>query len=306
MYYIHSDHLGGSAVVTNSNTSTTELMDYYPYGVARLDEKATTFSEQRKFGGHEYDPLSAYLYLGARYYNPAVGRFLSEDPSFLSLGDKALIKRDTKMDQQKVLENPQSLNSYAFAEGNPIKNVDLDGKYVEVSVGGTAMGFSGSIGLRFDLKGIDVFAAGGSGIGIGGGPTISVNGADLSHKTESTVSVGASFTTPAGGVAIDYGGVYNHNTVNVVNPSTQKSATFGRLGIESYIRKEYSIGGLFGGYGPDGLKLTTNSSFSTPNYQLSPSKTNNPIITSPNQQIIGPVINQTQMFNAPKNTRSLK
>ena len=69
------------------------------------------------FGGHLYDADTGYNYFGARYYNPKTGQFASEDPVFLALGTT-----------NQGLENPQSLNSYAYANDNPINNVDPDGK----------------------------------------------------------------------------------------------------------------------------------------------------------------------------------
>jgi RHS repeat-associated protein len=53
-------------------------------------------------------------YLQARYYDPSRGQFLSEDPMFWS--------------QDQRLDDPQSLNSYSYAEDNPITNKDPDGK----------------------------------------------------------------------------------------------------------------------------------------------------------------------------------
>lgn len=36
--YIHTDHLGGTGVVTDLNGNQTELTDYYPYGTSRIDD----------------------------------------------------------------------------------------------------------------------------------------------------------------------------------------------------------------------------------------------------------------------------
>ena len=49
----------------------------------------------------------------ARSDNPCRGQFLSEDPVFL--GDQ----------KQQVLTDPQSLNSYSYANDNPIIHSDL-------------------------------------------------------------------------------------------------------------------------------------------------------------------------------------
>ena len=54
-----------------------------------------------KFTGKERDTESGLDYFGARYYGSSMGRFMSPDP----LGGH--------------MENPQSLNKYAYALNNP-------------------------------------------------------------------------------------------------------------------------------------------------------------------------------------------
>ena len=76
--------------------------------------------------------------LQARYYDGSKGAFLSEDPVFL--GDP----------KQQVLTDPQSLNTYSYANDNPITKSDPAGKLaaaaaaVPALVGGEAI--SGPIG----------------------------------------------------------------------------------------------------------------------------------------------------------------
>ena len=50
---IHADHLGGTNVLTDQGGEVTEVTDYYPYGGLRIN--TGSFTEQRKFTGHEYD-----------------------------------------------------------------------------------------------------------------------------------------------------------------------------------------------------------------------------------------------------------
>ena len=53
--YIHTDHLTGSALSTNSSGAQTQLLDYHPFGTIRINNQSSTFNEKRKFAGHEYD-----------------------------------------------------------------------------------------------------------------------------------------------------------------------------------------------------------------------------------------------------------
>ncbi len=84
LHIIHTDHLGGTNVVTNASGTLEETLSYYPFGSSRLDT-TTGFTESKKFTGHEYDTETGLYYMQARYQNPSVGRFVSEDPSFLNV-----------------------------------------------------------------------------------------------------------------------------------------------------------------------------------------------------------------------------
>ena len=126
--YIHTDHLGGSNVITNDAGEVAQLTDYYPYGNTRLDEK-TSFNEQRKFTGHEYDSSTGLSYMNARYYNPTIGKFVSVDAAFLAAGDESQIQQLTRLELQQYLSDPQGMNSYSYARNNPLTNIDATGNY---------------------------------------------------------------------------------------------------------------------------------------------------------------------------------
>ena len=66
-------------------------------------------------------------FLNARYYNSAQGQFLSEDPVFLALGSSGQVQQLTQKSQSQFLSNPQSLNSYSYAQDNPITSTDPSG-----------------------------------------------------------------------------------------------------------------------------------------------------------------------------------
>lgn len=88
---------------------------------------------QTTFTGQEYDEENALQYYGARYLDNQTGRFTAIDP--------ILIKVDSV---QKILSDPQSLNSYAYSRNNPVVLVDSDGNFWHAFttalgvVGGTA------------------------------------------------------------------------------------------------------------------------------------------------------------------------
>lgn len=128
-FFIHTDHLTGSNVVTNTSGTQEELMDYFPFGTLRMDQKAGSFSEQRKYIGQEYDADTGLNYLNARYYQSVSGRFLSQDPVFLSIGEASVIKQLAGQEQTLILSDPQNLNSYAYGRNNPLRYSDPSGLY---------------------------------------------------------------------------------------------------------------------------------------------------------------------------------
>jgi RHS repeat-associated protein len=122
--YIHTDHLGGSNVVTNAGGAKIETTDYYLLGELRFDSKTGSFSEQRKYTGQEFDADTNLNYMNARYQDGRIGRFLSQDQLHLAIGT---------LDPQKQIQfltDPQQLNSYSYARNNSIKYNDPTGNCI--------------------------------------------------------------------------------------------------------------------------------------------------------------------------------
>lgn len=105
-YFIHSDHLGSSSVVTDQNGAQVSHYEYTPYGsVAQVEGSDVT---GYKFTGKELDNTGLYFY-GARYYDPEIGRFVTAD---------TLVQAPY---------NPQTLNRYSYCANNPLNYVDPSG-----------------------------------------------------------------------------------------------------------------------------------------------------------------------------------
>lgn len=118
-YIAHTDHQGGTNVMSDKNGLLAQLATYYPYGTKRNNElRASGFNEKRQFIGQYYDDAIALSYLNARYYDGGRGQFLSQDPLFT--GDP----------NRQRLVNPQELNSYSYAANNPIRWSDPLGLWV--------------------------------------------------------------------------------------------------------------------------------------------------------------------------------
>ena len=114
LQFVHTDHLTGSNVATNSSGAMIQLLDYQPYGALRIDWKSGTYDEQRKFSNHEFDRDTTLTYGNARYYNQGIGRWISQDMV-------------ASHQPEKVLQHPQQLNTYSYTSNNPLKYIDPTG-----------------------------------------------------------------------------------------------------------------------------------------------------------------------------------
>jgi RHS repeat-associated protein len=100
-YYL-TDGLGSTTRLADGAGAVTGAYTYDAFGAVRSHTGAST---QWSFTGEQND-ANGLEYLRARYYDPALGRFLSRDP-FAGL-----------------VAVPQSLNRYAYVLNNPIRWVD--------------------------------------------------------------------------------------------------------------------------------------------------------------------------------------
>jgi RHS repeat-associated protein len=117
-WYVNTDNINGTSLATSSTGAVKQALDYYPFGDIRMNETWSTIDDKNKFGGHPYDADTDLNYLGARYYNAKIGRFISEDPT-------------ATFSPETLLQNPQALNTYSYANNNPLTNIDPDGKFAQ-------------------------------------------------------------------------------------------------------------------------------------------------------------------------------
>lgn len=129
-YNTLTDTLGNVTGLVDSTGKLVETTDYYPFGQIRTNKKIdpATPSSPNKFLDQKYDEQTGLNYLNARYYNSGIGRFLSQDPVALAIGDNEKIKQLTGKSQEEILQDPQQLNLYSYARNNPITLSDPTGK----------------------------------------------------------------------------------------------------------------------------------------------------------------------------------
>jgi RHS repeat-associated protein len=106
-YYYHTDHLESSTVITDQDGNKVEELLYYPFG-ERLSDTGSA-NVKYKYAGHEFDSETELIYMGARYYDPKLARFISADTIV------------------PLPFYPQSLNRFSYTYNNPIVLRELDG-----------------------------------------------------------------------------------------------------------------------------------------------------------------------------------
>lgn len=74
--YVYTDPQGTPLAEANASGTITATFDYQPYGSQALGSPKAGPG----YTGHVNDPDTGFVYMQARYYDPATGRFLSVDP----------------------------------------------------------------------------------------------------------------------------------------------------------------------------------------------------------------------------------
>ncbi len=103
--YYHFDNIGSTTCVTDQTGAVVEAFAYGTYGELLTQPKRNIRFLYNGSYGVMTDSNGLY-YMRARYYNPDIKRFINQD---IKVGD---------------ISNSQSLNRYAYCEGNPVSLID--------------------------------------------------------------------------------------------------------------------------------------------------------------------------------------
>ncbi|MFD7258420.1 polymorphic toxin-type HINT domain-containing protein [Streptomyces sp. NPDC059874] len=107
--YLLADHNGSATTSVDAATQAVTRRKFTPYGDAR-GAKPAVWPGQKGFVGGTVDDSTGLTHLGAREYDPALGRFISVDP---------------KMD----MAESQTMNPYAYANNSPVTFSDPSGEF---------------------------------------------------------------------------------------------------------------------------------------------------------------------------------
>jgi fibro-slime domain-containing protein/RHS repeat-associated protein len=107
-FYV-SDALGSTRALTNSQGAVTDRYSYDAFGNTASSSGTTVNSFL--YTGQQRDDATGLYYLRARYYDPAIGRFLTSDR------------------YEGKLQEPQSQHRYAYVQNDPVNRIDPLGLY---------------------------------------------------------------------------------------------------------------------------------------------------------------------------------
>jgi RHS repeat-associated protein len=105
--FFHLDFLGSTVGLTDAAGGARQSIFYDAWGNER--DRIGTSANRFTFTGHEFDFETGLIYAKARFYDPDIGRFLTQD-SFLGASDR-----------------PPSLHRYFYSFSNPLRFYDPDG-----------------------------------------------------------------------------------------------------------------------------------------------------------------------------------
>jgi RHS repeat-associated protein len=138
--YIQADGFGSTRWLTDAAGTITDSIDYDAFGVEI--RRSGTAEIEHLYRGERFDPNLAMYDLRARLYEPANGRFLTQD-SFAGFGI-----------------DPRSLHKYGYTHGDPVNNTDPSGN---ATLAGELTGISGGLIVGLGVRAVSA----GAGILIG-------------------------------------------------------------------------------------------------------------------------------------------
>jgi RHS repeat-associated protein len=125
IYYQLTNTVGSSTITTDTAGAVIQAQDTKPYGGYRInvDSKQTAEATGIKdyYALHERDQETLLTYMNARMYDEKAPMFLSLDPT-------------SQYNPSQLLSDPQQLNLYAYARGNPVRYNDPSGQDAVITV----------------------------------------------------------------------------------------------------------------------------------------------------------------------------
>ncbi|MCZ8182433.1 MAG: hypothetical protein O9322_05640 [Beijerinckiaceae bacterium] len=115
-FFHHRDHLKSIRLITDGAGAQTKRSTFTSFGDKGLESVVTGHREEKGYIGENADAETGLIYLHARYYDPAIGRFISPDwwdPNKPGVGT----------------------NRYVYSDNDPVNKSDPSGHSGENAIG---------------------------------------------------------------------------------------------------------------------------------------------------------------------------
>jgi RHS repeat-associated protein len=182
--YSHADVLGSPMLRTNAAGAVVQTTVHEPYGAT-----AAGWDVPPRVGytGHVNDPETGLVYMQQRYYDPIAGRFLSLDPVTTNAKDGSFFNR------------------YEYAESNPYKYIDPDGRQADCTGTRISGGCASGGGVAFSHSGGSTHYGDGGGASQSSRTNNGVAGSGLQPNSGASRTLGSYLPgTDAGDSAAQY------------------------------------------------------------------------------------------------------
>jgi RHS repeat-associated protein len=143
-FYVGCDHLGTPRVVADSTGVAVKVVDLDAWG-AVVSDSAPGFELPVGFAGGVTDPITGFVRMGMRDYDPATGRFLTRDPTLIASAQT---------------------NLYAYCNNDPLDRLDRSG-LAFCAKAKAYRGYGADTQFCVSSEGVSVCAAVGFGVGAG-------------------------------------------------------------------------------------------------------------------------------------------
>ena len=177
LYYYVLNQQGDVMALMNTSGAIVAQYQYDPWGVPTVQNPSGTTNTSSTFigninplryRGYYYDTETGFYYLQSRYYDPAIGRFISAD-TFATTDCNGFL----------------SANMFAYCENNPVNRSDPSGEFFNTVIGAVVGATIGAISAA--ITGDNIWGGLASGAASG---AIAGLGVDIAIATVATGPVG--------------------------------------------------------------------------------------------------------------------
>ena len=132
-YFYHNDHLGSCLAITDENGNKVFERDFAPFGEKiKTNDREEPYPDETEdgFTGKDFDEDIGLYYYNARFYDPEIGRFITEDS----------------------VTDPKNPHEYVYVANNPINSIDPTGHFTISGLDKVMSGLS-TVGKYMNLLG---------------------------------------------------------------------------------------------------------------------------------------------------------